>query len=511
MIGMVLNGMWKKIYKNLQLRGDVWLFCLFLVMIPFSIRKVVWFLPLQGGFNEYADTSLYASDLLLMSVFVCWYYINSNTSAILSIDRMVSIVKMSRVSLAHKLSMLLPAAIIVWSGCSLIYAQQLSIGFFFVCKLIEWYGMLLFVVFRIVPRRTIGHLKWQNMQLVLKSLIFSGLLQAIIGILQVIYQRSLGLMWLRESVIDPYMPGIAKVIFHNEAYIRAYGMLPHPNILGGFLLVSIIITYLYLKLFHVKQNRIGSLYGFVLVVQYLGIALTVSKSAIMGLCVAILYIFFVSHGTTKRQLDLSGHWRRIAKGDLFVKRVAVIVLAGGIVMVFLWFALRMFDRDALLFQSLRERVWYQNIALDIIHNYPILGISCGQLVFFMSQQHVYPLLSWQLQPVHNVFLLIWSELGVVGFGLFSLWWILFLGMIPCRQRECFQEKKNAFARMDDGCRWNYLGVYVYGMIVGLLPILLLDHYLWDIQQGQFVLWFVMSVFIGYILNNKHYFLASNES
>ena len=161
----------------------------------------------------------------------------------------------------------------------------------------------------------------------------------------------------------------------------------------------------------------------------------------------------------------------------------------------------MFNRDAFLFQSLRERAWYQSAALNVIYEHPILGISCGQLVIFMSQQRIYTLFSWQLQPVHNVFLLIWSELGVIGFGLFSLWWVLFLGIFLERKEKMFSSDKNDFTK-DASVEYNWVNVYGYGMILGIMPILLFDHYMWDIQQGQFVMWFVVSLISGYVVHYK---------
>ncbi|MCK4892131.1 MAG: hypothetical protein KAS78_05680, partial [Candidatus Pacebacteria bacterium] len=51
-----------------------------------------------------------------------------------------------------------------------------------------------------------------------------------------------------ESVIGPQIPGVAKIAVDGEKIIRAYGTFPHPNILGGFLIFTTVITiYLYLE------------------------------------------------------------------------------------------------------------------------------------------------------------------------------------------------------------------------------------------------------------------------
>lgn len=51
------------------------------------------------------------------------------------------------------------------------------------------------------------------------------------------------------------------------------------------------------------------------------------------------------------------------------------------------------NADILLFlQSLRERGIYETVAFSIVHNHSFMGISCGQLVVFVSQRQTYPLI-----------------------------------------------------------------------------------------------------------------------
>ena len=500
MVGIVIRTILRKVYTNFQSRADVLLFCLFIVVVPFSVRKIVWFLPLQGGFNEYAHVSLYFSDLVLGSVFIYWWYRHGNSNRGFLSSLIVFWKKISIDSLAHKLIILLPAIIIVWSLFSLTYAREPVIGIFFIFKLIEWYSMFLFMIFRIVPHRTINGLGLLNLQLVLKAIIFSGIVQAVIGIFQVVQQKSIGLSLLKESVISSDTPGVAKIIFNNEVYVRAYGMLPHPNILGGFLFISIIVTMLYFKMFHMEQKDDVYLKVVILRTQYIGIVLTFSKSAILGLSISLVYIFLASR-RLKRQCSGEVDFRKdsmswIWDGRMYSKFAKIVIFVVSAVVT-----VSMFNRDAFLFQSLRERAWYQSAALNVIYEHPILGISCGQLVIFMSQQRIYTLFSWQLQPVHNVFLLIWSELGVIGFGLFSLWWVLFLGIFLERKEKMFSSDKNDFTK-DASVEYNWVNVYGYGMILGIMPILLFDHYMWDIQQGQFVMWFVVSLISGYVVHYK---------
>jgi hypothetical protein len=71
-----------------------------------------------------------------------------------------------------------------------------------------------------------------------------------------------------------------------------------------------------------------------------------------------------------------------------------------------------------------------------------------------------------LQPVHNIFLLIVSEIGLVGFGLFSTLLYFF-----------FENRK-----------WSLR--FVMGL-VGIFIISMFDHYLFSLPQGLGVFFFMV--------------------
>jgi hypothetical protein len=151
------------------------------------------------------------------------------------------------------------------------------------------------------------------------------------------------------------------------------------------------------------------------------------------------------------------------------------------------------------------------IAKNVISQNSLFGIGSGQFVLEMQRYSNNTLLDWQFQPVHNIFILILSELGMIGFFLITwLAWKLF-------HVEQIDQKSNI-----ECSSWNNSKCDVYGrkpiesvsretinfkinlsttfkaIIAGLLAIALFDHYLWDIQQGQFLLWTVF----GYLAGNK---------
>nr|MCW1967424.1 hypothetical protein [Anaerolineae bacterium] len=66
------------------------------------------------------------------------------------------------------------------------------------------------------------------------------LCQSLIGIGQVVQQRSLGLAALGEWALDPHVRGVSVVMLGDLRFLRAYGLADHPNTLGGALALALL-------------------------------------------------------------------------------------------------------------------------------------------------------------------------------------------------------------------------------------------------------------------------------
>jgi len=500
-----------KIWNNFKTQPDIWFFYGFLLTFTLSIRKVLMFYPIKGQFNEYAGIYLYLSDIFLILTLVAWGYTilcNNNNSLSNMATRFVFHVKnvppqkecstWNILRGRRRTFLLLPLILVIWSFISLIWADNKIIALFRSIKVTEFYLLYLYIIYN-VPRGTF-------LKRVSQIVIAIGFIHAIIGIWQFIIQHSIGLFWLKESLISPNIDGVAKIIFHGEKFIRAYGLFPHSNILGGFLLVSIILTLAYDKLFHVEQldrnwNHIvprGTIARIILAIQIIVLILTFSKSAIIGLCIAIAYALWRNNKLF--------HVEQLGRKAF---------LAIGITLMILIIARP--DTNSLLFKSLNERLFYLNVSRGTILSNPVLGAGSGQFVLEMDRNVPRGtfLEAWQYQPVHNVFLLIWSELGFVG--LFILIWLLW---------KMFHVEQN-ISKPDIECStWNNVSCSVYksvparnvprgtflfqqkalnilkGLILGLIFMMFFDHYLWDIQQGQIMLWMTLGLLAGNTLTKE---------
>lgn len=489
----------KSLYNKIKAEPDIWFFYGFLLTFTLSVRKVLFYFPIKGIFNEYSGIYIYVSDIFLcLSLFFYSLYLLRNKYT------NMSSIKLWISKFFHNLYLFIPFILVIWSFISISWSQNQTLAFFGSLKLLEMYLLYIYVISRIVPRGTILIIKknqeslecstWNNFLLIIIGL---GFIQAIIGIAQFISQKSLGLFFLKESLITPDIPGVAKIILDGHKYIRAYGLFPHPNILGGFLMISIILTFLLLKMFHVEHSKItGNKEKFLkmmLSVQALGLILTFSKSAILGLFVGLIYMYWklnVPRGTLRAK---SG-WNKLSSILLNIKKLfhvehfRVILFGFALILIILITILKP-DLNSIFLQSLKERYLYLNVSRRTILENPFWGVGMGQFVTVMQKYSPATLQIWQYQPVHNLFILIWAELGLIGLVLFL--WILKL-MLFGNRSVSFSDQLINKEYVPRGT------IYLRATLWSLIFIFFFDHYLWTIQQGELFLWVVLASVAGMI-------------
>jgi O-antigen ligase len=305
---------------------------------------------------------------------------------------------------------------------------------------------------------------------ILYVIFYSGVFQSILAIAQFIKNGSIGIKFIEASVFDPNSPGVANFILNGDRILRSYGSFTHPNVLAGFLLLSAFCFYwLFLK--NQSKNLIPVL-GFLFLVA--GLFLTFSRTAIIvfGVMSMIMFLFKLfklrklEH--TEQRLEDS---KKLVK--LFCLVVASCLLA--IIILFPYIKARFFT-ISLEEQAVDLRFFYNKMAIEMIKEKPILGIGIGNFVNYSQNYPVYTkaalkmtgentnqIPEWIYQPVHNIYLLITSEMGILGLLAF----LGFVGwnLIRGRKNICFLSLVSCF-----------------------LIVSLVDHYFWTLQQGAIMLW-----------------------
>ncbi len=244
----------------------------------------------------------------------------------------------------------------------------------------------------------------QNQRIILKFLPkiipFWLIGESFLSFWQLIDQSSVGgLFWyLGERSFNIFTPGIAKATFLNKVFLRPYATFSHPNSLAGFILVSLIL------LFIKKKFSWWDKLAFVLGLLVLGFCFSRTIWLTTLLCCLAFVLFQIFFNKEKRKFDF-----------IYFSALAIIVLT-----------VSLFQRSTIEANSFTYRTVLVNYAVELIKTRPLLGVGANNFIIALSKSDF----SWQmisfLQPVHNIFLLVGSEIGILGLSLFSGFLILSL-------------------------------------------------------------------------------------
>ena len=276
--------------------------------------------------------------------------------------------------------------------------------------------------------------------------------EAGLALLQYLGQRSVGsvLYFLGERTFTPQTPGIATTSLNGELFLRAYGTFSHPNVLAGYLLLSLLLM---LPLALKARGWLKTLWIFFLSLGTLGMVVTLSRTALL------LWL-----GSILLMLRKAGKLR----DSLWFIGVTLFFLL--LLVFFTPLPYHFFRSD--LIESFSLRIGLMHASLQMIVDSPLVGVGplhfVSSLPFYsLPLRHVF-----YIQPVHNIFLLTASEVGLLGL-LFLLWFF---------SRTAF----HIGSLKRDSVAFSLL-------FVSLLTLGFVDHYLFTLQQGQLLVAFSLGL------------------
>jgi len=425
--------------------------------IPFQARKILYY-P-EWYFNEWQAVSFYFTDLILLALFLFWTY------------RSIQALKFSIFNFQFSISKFLSSnfyliLFLIAAGISVKNSLDFYVGFFLWLKLVEF--SLFYFYLKNYAIRKFNFIK------ILYVLILGGVFQAIIGIGQFIKQGDLGLRFLGESVLGSSMTGIAS--FFNTAgdkIIRSYGTTPHPNILAAYLFLAIFAIYfiwIYKKLKIIAYCLLLIAYC----VTLFGFFFTFSRTIIFLWAAGFFArgLLIVAKGKLREQF-----WHDPLLKRRLAQIVATTVLVTVAFSLLYWPEVSSRIKVSSQEEAVQLRVFYNKESLGGGLN--LFGIGLGDFTTWLAEQnpnlprHMY-------QPVHNIYLLIYSEIGILGFALF----LLFIAAL--------------FYEFIKKTKLKELKHYSFFLVtLSILTIGLFDHFLLTLQQGRFVFWLVLTILSVY--------------
>jgi len=312
-------------------------------------------------------------------------------------------------------------------------------------------------------------LKKINFQKAFQVFSISISIQSLLAIFQFFTQQSFSNKYLGVSSQSAWQGGAHVLENSLGRWLRGYGGLPHPNILGGFLVISLIFGIYYYLTLQKKEKTQRYISLIILSVNFLALLITFSRSAWMGFLVAIAIIIFLL--------------RKKINKKLLQKTLSLFVVLAAIFSIFLfsYYELifpRLAPENRLESKSINERSVLLEESKSIIKNNFFLGVGAGNYTNYLQQKSSEKKPVWKNQPVHNVFLLIFAELGIVGF-------LLFLGILIFTFLE-----KIYFSYQ----KLTPLNIFVLSSIFALIVISLFDHWLWTNVSGLILLWLILGFY-----------------
>ncbi len=425
---------------------------LFAFLLPIQTRWIIKAGVLNNGYWEYGTISLYVTDiLLLVSLFIF---------VVLFIKKRTSDCRL---------------AAIWWIIAGLELAVFISIWVAADKKLaVYFYGRFLLALGLFYLLVSVSYNRLKLIYIFLSSV----LVQAVLGILQFFEQATTANKWLGLAAHSPTQLGTSVVeTLSSGRWLRAYGSLDHPNMLGALLVVGILFL---ISLFLTEKKIWGKffLFYFLFLTFLLALFFTFSRGAWIGLLVGLLVMFV----TILARRDL-GQQKRLLK-----------VVLIGFLLIFILFHFysdliltRLSANTRLEVKSNVERIASYRTASEIIKRHWLCGVGVGNYTLAVYNELNSCQSSWYYQPVHNTYLLVWSEIGLLG--IFSFLALLFFSVYYC---FISYFKIPAGRKIKDRHK---LTPATLGILSALIVMMSVDHFFWSLHFGLFFFWFILGVSI----------------
>jgi hypothetical protein len=435
-------------------------------IIEILIYAVAFFLPLQtrwiiksgeinGAYSEYKTISLYGVDILIGLLFVLFAYYSFKKA-----KTTTPLLKNSLLSLAGALEFIV--------FMSIFAATDAYLALFLYLRFLL--GIALFFVLVNFPFAKVK---------VIFFLALGIFAQALLAIWQFLSQSTFANKWLGLAWHNASDAGVSVVEVLGpdgfwQRWLRAYGGQDHPNILGGLLVLGILfLLFAYiLSLSRVEKiaGKFFFYFSFLYFTLLLALFFTFSRTAWLGLILGLAVMVAVA--MYKHNLLIHLHLLKI-------------ILLSGILFAIFYaqFGLlvddRLFGATRLENISKNERSNLLGDSVDIIKEKWFFGVGLGNYVLAVEQKNPQEP-AWFYQPVHNVFLLLWAEIGLIGL-------ILFISLLQFIFGQLFEQAKK-----------NPLILYQGAIFLVLIFMMMLDHWWWSLHIGVLLFWFVL----GFVYKNE---------
>lgn len=393
------------------------LFFLLLLLLPLQLGRHFWpnWTQVLGIRIDYLSPTLYLTDVLLFFLFLFYS------------PRLCFLIK----NYCFKKRLLFLGFFVVLLGIvfGILGSQNVAVGFY---KLVKW-GETAFFVFYLSQEIKEGYQVKKIVFLLSLGVVFESLLS--LG--QFLKQGSLGglFWWFGERTFSGQTPGIAQASLEGTLLLRPYGTFPHPNVLAGYLVVTIVLL---LGVFY--RQRAGKVIKW-LAVGLGGLALffTFSRAAWLIGLLAIALILVVQKKWLL--LFLTGFFLLLELGFIWPRFQSLLGT----------------DRS-----SWQKREELNIAAFKMIKDSPVFGVGLGNFLVELPNYYQEREAVRFLQPAHNFYLMLGAETGLFGLG-------TFLGFLLLTFKRLLKKQSS---------------LTLLVALSAIFSLSFFDHYFYTLWQGQ---------------------------
>lgn len=241
------------------------------------------------------------------------------------------------------------------------------------------------------------------------ALIFGLAWNGVLAAQQVALQGSAGGIWttLKEFPIGIEQARISVVQADGVRWLRPYGLLPHPNLLAGFMVTGVLACLVWLTQTQTWRWLIGAVVWSIGLWAFL---LTFSRGAYLALAISGTLLLILLYRAKR--------WT----SGLALTVILTLIIGLTFAAVYHPFLLaRIGDGNETTEQySLGERTMLNAAAVNAIQDSPLMGIGGGNMPWYSAYWLYERNSPIQGNYPHNAGLTIWSELGLVGLVIWAL-------------------------------------------------------------------------------------------
>ncbi len=417
-----------------------------IVALPLRYRWVLAARPAPPVYGDYTDLLLFWSDIFLLAALGLW---------LLSLALQPRSVSFGPGFLRWPL-----AALVGLSGATAFFSVDPVLSFYHFARLLLLAGLALYVANEI---ENVGQLIVPGALLIVS--------QSVVGIVQALSQRSVGLSALGELALDPQVKGVSVVFAGDQRFLRAYGLADHPNLLGGCLAFALVLI---LARPGSTTSLRRALWIGVFAFGAVALYLTFSRSAWLALGAGVLAsgVLYVVNGQPRVVFD----W-------LSPSGAALLLLAPFVWWTAPYLGMRLDTQSSLVNQApVSERAFLISVTTRIAEQHPLTGVGAGALP--LALRAAFPDFPLSYQPAHFTLLDAAAETGLPGaaaylFALVSPWAALGL-----------------MIRRGPGRALSSTLVAASGVLAAVTLVGFFDYYPWLLAPGRLWQWLIWGLWAG---------------